>query len=81
MLGLLGVGDLFWQEPAVSGGVASVLAESVSMSDVWSRAKKFQVATSFGGMSMAVHTAFLEVGAVSFVLCHLRLRTSLKPSS
>jgi hypothetical protein len=58
--------------------VASVLAESVSMSDAWSGAKKFRVTTSLGGMSTAVHAAVFEVGALSFVLCHLHL---LKPSS
>jgi hypothetical protein len=62
-------------------GMASVLVESVSMSDAGSGAKKFRVATSLGGVSTAVHAAFFEVGALSFVLCRLRLRTSLTPSS
>jgi hypothetical protein len=66
---------------AGSRGVASMLAESVSMSDVRSWTKKFRVATSLGVVSTAVHAAFFEVGAVSFVLSRLRLRTSLKPSS
>jgi hypothetical protein len=35
---------------AASHGVASVLVESVSMSDARSGAKKFQVATSLGGV-------------------------------
>jgi hypothetical protein len=55
------------------------------MSHARSGAKKFRVATSLGGVSMAADTAvgiaFFEVRAVSFVLCSLHLRTSLKPSS
>jgi hypothetical protein len=38
--------------------VASVLVESVSMSDARSGAKKFRVAISLWGMRTAVHTAF-----------------------
>jgi hypothetical protein len=61
-----------------------VIPESVSMSDARSGTKKFRVATSFGDVSTAadaaIGTAFFEVGVVSFVLCRLRLRTSLKPS-
>jgi hypothetical protein len=44
--------------------VASVLAESISMSDTWSGAKKFRVATSLRDMSTAVHAALFEVGTV-----------------
>jgi hypothetical protein len=66
---------------AASCGVALMLAESVSMSDARRGAKKFRMATSLGGKSTAVHADFFEVGAVSFVRCRLRLRTSLKPSS
>jgi hypothetical protein len=47
-------------EPAVSRGVALVLVESVSMSDARSGAKKFQVATSLGGVSAAVHAALFS---------------------
>jgi hypothetical protein len=65
-----------------SRGVASMLVESVSISDVRSGAKKFRVATSFGGgVSTAKNAAFFEVVALSFVLCRLGLRTSLKSSS
>jgi hypothetical protein len=35
---------------AASRGVVSVLVESVSMSDAWSGAKKFRVASSLGGV-------------------------------
>jgi hypothetical protein len=34
-----------------------------------------------GGMTTAADTAFFIVGAVSLVLCRLRRRTTLKPSS
>jgi hypothetical protein len=73
--------------PVLAGAVASrgedsVLAESVSTSHARSGAKKFRVATSLGGVSTAadtaVSTAFIDVEAVSFVLCRMRLRASLK---
>jgi hypothetical protein len=76
--------------PVFPGGVslhdvASLLAESVSISVVRSGAKKLRVTTSSCGVltwaDAAVGIAFLEVGAVSVVLCRLRLRTSWKPSS
>jgi hypothetical protein len=66
---------------AASRGVASVWVESVSMSDAWTGAKKFRVATSFVGVSTAVQAAFFQFGALSCVLYPLRLRISLKPSS
>jgi hypothetical protein len=67
--------------PAVSRGVASVLLESGSISDARSGAKKSRVATSLWGVSTVVHVAFFEFGAVSFVLCRLRLRIFFKSSS
>jgi hypothetical protein len=66
---------------AASRGVATVLAEIVSMSDARSGIKNFRVSTSLRGVSTAAHAAFFEVGAVSFVLCRLRLQTYFKPSS
>jgi hypothetical protein len=60
---------------SASRGVASVLTDARS----W--ANKFQVASSLGGVSMAVHAPFFKVGAISFVPCRLRLRNALKPSS
>jgi hypothetical protein len=64
-----------------SRGETSVLTESVSMSRARSAGKTFWVATSLvgGGVSTAadtaVRTVFFDVGAVSLVLCRLRLRT------
>jgi hypothetical protein len=63
MLGLLGGLSVLAGVDA-SRGVSSVLAESVSMSDARSGAKKFRGATSLGGLSTAVHAAFYEVGEV-----------------
>jgi hypothetical protein len=62
-----------------------VLAECVSVSHARKGAKKIRVANSLRAVSTAADTAastaFFEVRAVSFLLCRLRLRTSLKPSS
>jgi hypothetical protein len=65
--------------------VASVLAESLSMAVALKVAKELRVTTTFwgGGSTASVHAVgpvFLEVGAVSSVLCLFRLWTSLKPS-
>jgi hypothetical protein len=49
MLGLLGGGRSGLAGAAASRGVASELAESVSMSDVRSGVKTFRVVTTLGG--------------------------------
>jgi hypothetical protein len=55
-------------------------AASASIGVVLKVAKKLQVGTPLRGVISAAHSAFLEVGAVSLVLCHLCSRNTLMPS-
>jgi hypothetical protein len=71
-------------EIASSTGLVSILAETVSIVAVLRGAKKLRVATTLLGVSLVVDAAvvitFFDVRAASFMVCHFRLLTSLKPS-
>jgi hypothetical protein len=61
--------------------VASVPEVSVSIVVDRRGAKKFRVVTSFLGAFLFSAAGFFKVGVASLLLCRLRLRISLKPSS